>query len=222
MCKAKPPKFIIKLYTGHNTFWVKHTTHQNVESLRPTFLSKLDNIVNNNSIVNTKDAEFSTKWYVFLHFHNFTCVNNQCFNLQWKSILQSIFISLFHPYLFTKSSLQSPLTLPSSISQQFYTSFFVCTTIPTIYTKMFSLPQPLCQFRLPQGTKVLGGLLRTATFFFKVWTGLIITDSLSLRLWKLVYCRCRKPSNPPSLIPSASCHYFHTLITPPQVKQPVA
>ena len=82
MCKANPTKFITKLYTGHNTFWVEHTTHQNVESLRPTFLSKLDNIVNNNSIVNTKDAEFSTKWYVFLRFHNFTCANNQCFNLQ--------------------------------------------------------------------------------------------------------------------------------------------
>ena len=84
MCKANPTKFITKLYTGHNTFWVEHMTHQNVESLRPTFLSKLDNIVNNNSIVNTKDAEFSTKWYVFLRFHNFTCANNQCFNLQWK------------------------------------------------------------------------------------------------------------------------------------------
>ena len=139
-----------------------------------------------------------------------------------KTVLQLIFISLFHPYLFTKSSLQSPLILPSSISQQFYTSFFVCTTIPTNYTKMFSLPQPLCQFRLPQATKVLGGLLRTATFFLKVWTGLTITDSLSLRLWKLVYCRCGKPSNPPCIIPSASCLYFHTLITPPQVKQPVA
>ena len=62
MCKAKPIKFIIKLYTGYNTFWVKHATHQKVESLRATSNSKLDNMVNNNSIFYTKYFEFSTKW----------------------------------------------------------------------------------------------------------------------------------------------------------------
>ena len=46
-----------------------------------------------------------------------------------------IFTFLFHPYLFTKSSLQSPLTLPSSKPQQFFTSLFLRTIILTIYTK---------------------------------------------------------------------------------------
>ena len=62
MWKAKPIKFIIKLYPGYNTFWVKHATHQRDESLRATSYSKLDNMVDNNSISNTKYAEFSRKW----------------------------------------------------------------------------------------------------------------------------------------------------------------
>ena len=49
--------------------------------------------------------------------------------------LQSIFSSLFHPYLSTKSSLQSPLTLYSYITQQFFIPLFLRTTIMTIYTK---------------------------------------------------------------------------------------
>ena len=36
--------------------------HQKAESLRAASLSKLDNMVNNNSNFNTKRAEFSTKW----------------------------------------------------------------------------------------------------------------------------------------------------------------
>ena len=49
-----------KLYTDHDTLWVKHATLQKSESLRAVYLSKLDNMVNN-SIFNTKYAEFSTK-----------------------------------------------------------------------------------------------------------------------------------------------------------------
>ena len=60
--KAKPIKFIIKLYTGSNTFLVKHATHQKFEFLRAISLSKLDYMVNNNSTFNPKYAEFSTKW----------------------------------------------------------------------------------------------------------------------------------------------------------------
>ena len=46
-----------------------------------------------------------------------------------------IFTSLFHPYLSTKSSWQSPLTLPSSIPQLFFTNLFLRATIPTTYIK---------------------------------------------------------------------------------------
>ena len=58
-----------------------------------------------------------------------------------------------------------------------------------------------------------------STFFLKVWTmitGLTITDSLSLKLRKLEYCSCGKPSNPPSFIPSTYCHYFQTQVISPQ------
>ena len=55
-------KFIIKLYADFNTLWVKHATHLKAESLRTASLLKFDNTVNNNSIFNTKYAEFFTKW----------------------------------------------------------------------------------------------------------------------------------------------------------------
>ena len=51
MCHAKPIKFIVNLYTDRNIFRVKQVTHQKAESLRTTSLSKLDNMVNNNSIL---------------------------------------------------------------------------------------------------------------------------------------------------------------------------
>ena len=72
-----------------------------------------------------------------LNFHNRSCGYNQHCNRYQETVplLQSIFTSLFHPYLFTKSSLQSPLTLPSYIIQQFFTSVSLRATIPTIYTK---------------------------------------------------------------------------------------
>ena len=56
-------------------------------------------------------------------------------------------------------------------------------------------------------------------FFLKVWAmiaGLTISDSFSLRFRKLVYCRCGKLSNPPSLITSTYCHYLHILLIPRQ------
>ena len=66
-------KFIHKLYTDHNALWTKHATQQKAGSLRATSLSKLDNMVNNNSIFNTEYAEFFTKWLVLLDFRNPTC-----------------------------------------------------------------------------------------------------------------------------------------------------
>ena len=74
---------------------------------------------------------------MLLHFHNPSCGYNQRCNLSQETLplLQSILTSLFHPYLFTKSSLQFPLTLPSYITQQFFTSLFLRTIIPTTCTK---------------------------------------------------------------------------------------
>ena len=52
--QSKPIKSILKLYTDHNTLWIKHATHQKAESLRAASFSKFDNMVNNNFIFNEK------------------------------------------------------------------------------------------------------------------------------------------------------------------------
>ena len=97
-------------------------------------------MANSNSIFNTKYVELSTKWSMSLHFHNPTCAYNQRCNLSQEivSLLPPIFTSLFHPYLFTKLSLQSPLTLTVSKYQQFFTFLFLHTNVPTISTKHVS------------------------------------------------------------------------------------
>ena len=125
------------------------------------------------------------KLIVLLHFHSPDYAYNHLYNLHQKSVslLESIFISLFFPYLFTKSSLQSSLTFPSSIPQQFCISSFLRATIPTIYTKNNFLPQQFSQFRIHQGAMELGNSVRTDTglispFFLKVWT--VITGLTSV------------------------------------------
>ena len=196
ICKAKPIKFISKLYTDRKTLWVKHATHRKTKSLSASSLSNLDSMFNNNSIFNTKYVELSYK------------------------MLASPWFS--QPYLWIQPTLQSPSKIHTSTSFNFYLPIpplLVHKIILTITTNSFSLylssflpfsfcVQPsqqsapkiisLCQlfsqFRLSQGTRELGSLVSTDTvlispFFFKWWTmitGLIITDSLLLRLRKLV------------------------------------
>ena len=58
-----------------------------------------------------------------------------------KFFLHSTFISLFHPYFLTSSSLQFPLTLPY-LSNSSSPSFCVQPSRQSI-TKIFSLPQPI-------------------------------------------------------------------------------
>ena len=53
--------FFIRLYTDFNNLWVKHATHQKDDTLRAASLSELDYMANNNSVSNTKYAEFSIK-----------------------------------------------------------------------------------------------------------------------------------------------------------------
>ena len=48
-------------YIHINNLWVKHATYKKSEPLRAASLSNWDNTVNNNSIFNTKYAEFGTK-----------------------------------------------------------------------------------------------------------------------------------------------------------------
>ena len=64
ICEAKSIKFVIKLFTDHNTLLVKQAIHQKTESeyFRAASLSNLDKTVSNSSIFNTKHTEFSTRW----------------------------------------------------------------------------------------------------------------------------------------------------------------
>ena len=138
--QAKPIKFVVKLYLDHHNLGVKHPTDQNAESFRDGFLSKLANTVNNKSIFSTKYANILNKMVGAPSFSQpYLCIHQLLQSPPKISSppLQSIFTSLFHPYLFTKSSLQFPLTRPSSIPSEFFTSLFLHTIIPTIYTKIF-------------------------------------------------------------------------------------
>ena len=135
---------------------------------------------------------------MLLHFRNPIYANKRTYNLHQKSVslLQSIFTyftltcSQNHPYnphkysrfLYLRNI--SPLYFHEQPSQQ---------SAP----KIVSLPQPFIQFRLRQGTRKLGSIVETdivlvSHFFLKMFTvitGLEATDSLSLRLRKLVYYR---------------------------------
>ena len=142
-----------------------------------------------------------------------------------SSSLSANFTSLFHPYLFTKSSLQSLQTLYSYITQQLFTSLFLRKTIPTIYTKNIfptSKILPIQAASRGQGAREyyedwhcfnLSLLPQSMDNHSRAHSQSL---TLSLRLIKLVYCRCNKPSNPPSLIPSTYFHYFHIQLIPPQ------
>ena len=85
--------------------WVKYTSHQKVESLAATSLSNLDNMVNNNSIINTKCAEFCTKWLeqfnliftLLVHLTTPTISNKNLF-LHFNHFLSPYFC--IQPYLF--------------------------------------------------------------------------------------------------------------------------
>ena len=57
--QANPLKFFIKIYTDQKNIWTKHATYKNSESLRAVSLSKLDSMVNSNSIFNTKSAKMA-------------------------------------------------------------------------------------------------------------------------------------------------------------------
>ena len=90
------------------------THYPSKKSLRASSLSKLDNMVNSNSIFMRRCAKFSTKWFEILNFNKPTCIYKHPYNLHQKSIpsFQPIFTSLFsltcsenHPYNPHKHSL---------------------------------------------------------------------------------------------------------------------
>ena len=145
-------------------------------------------------------------------------------------LVQSIFASLFHIYFFTKSCLQSPLNLASSIPHQFFTSIFLGTTIPTIYTKNIfatSAVYPTKALSRDQGAQEScedWHCFNLSLLPQSMKTGLTITDSLSLRLRKLVYCssalQLEQKIIQSTLIPSTCFYYFIALAIPSQGHSP--
>ena len=115
--KENQSNILSKLYTGHNTLWVKHAANRKAESLRAV-LSKLDNTFNNNSIFNTKYTEFCTKWQVLLHFQSPICANN-------------------HPYIpkiHSSTSFKFHLPIPPLLVHKFI------LTIPTNTSFLYTSP----------------------------------------------------------------------------------
>ena len=129
---------------------------------------------------------------------------------------------LFHPYLFSKSSLQSTLTLPSYITQQFFTSLFLRANIPTIYTKNIF---PTSNIFPIQAASRDQGLRESCEdwqcFNLSVFSQSMDSDKRAYSQSLILYRSDSKnwyiaePSNPPSLILSIYFHYYDIQLTPP-------
>ena len=151
-------------------------------------------------------------------------------------LYSSLYYSLFHHYFLTKSSLQSPLILLPSIPQQLFTSLFLRTTIPVIYTKNISPTPDIKQSQTPlKDQGAMESCEEWPRFNLSLLPQSMDSDSRVYNQWFLVaqaqkvgvlqvvvsdedVCNWNsKPSNPPSLIPSLLyCHYFYTLLIPSQ------
>ena len=97
-----------------NMLSIKKLSHQRAASLL-----KLDNTVNNNSISNTKYAEFSINEEVFFSFSQLCAINSKLTS-QFSLPCSTINYSRIHP----------SLALPSSISQQYFTSLLLAYNHP--------------------------------------------------------------------------------------------
>ena len=103
-------EFIIKLYKNHSILWI--------------FKSRFSFKVRQHGQQQLY-LQYKACWIIYKMIrapHSPTCAYNHLYNLHQNSVslLEAIFTFLFHPYLFAKSSLQSPLRLPSSIPQQLF------------------------------------------------------------------------------------------------------
>ena len=122
--------------------------------------------------------------------------------------------SFSQPYLCIQPTVHSPPKTRSSTSDNFHLPtppllvhkiiLTIPTNIPFLCTSIFHLNFS-SPFFSPPYLNCFANLGYDTVLTSPLWTviiGLTITDSLSLRLRKLVYCRCGKSSNPPSLMPS--------------------
>ena len=136
--------------------------------LRAASLSNLDNTVINNSISNTKYAEFCTKQQVLLHFHSPNYAYNHLYNLDQKTVplLQSIFTFLFQGQFLPPYSTWSQNHIYNSHEHSlclylsnFAPPYFCVQPSQQSSPKLFFLSQPFSQFRLCQETTELGSFV---------------------------------------------------------------
>ena len=102
-------------------------------SLAATSLSKVDNMFNSKSIFNTKCAKFSTKWQAYLYIQ-------PPHNLHQKFVpsLQPTFTFPFHlPYTCSQNHPYGSHQYSLRLTQQFLSSHFLQTAIPTISSRSF-------------------------------------------------------------------------------------
>ena len=123
ICQAHPNKFSIKLYTDLNTLWVKHTTHQKVESLGTASLSKLDNTVNLTTFIQPYHTTFPK-----------TSTRNP-----------SLYLSQFSTPCSTLTCCKIILTIPINTpsfynSTNFHVPIFLHNHPNNLHQKFFSLP----------------------------------------------------------------------------------
>ena len=130
ICQAKPIKFFIKLYTDHNTLLVKLPAYQKTESFRAASLSKLDNTVNNNAMLNSLENGRCSFIFTTLYLPPLQSL---------PKIRSSISVNFPLP---TSPSFVHKIILAIQTNTPFYysttvfsPSFFLQTTIPKIYTQ---------------------------------------------------------------------------------------
>ena len=125
------------VYTDHYTLWVKYVAHQKTESLRAAFFQSLTtrSTATLSSLQSTLNSLQNGRCS-FIFRALFLQTTTPTFSPPKIRSSTSVNFHLpIHLCLFTNSSLQSPLTLPSSIPHQFLTFLVLHTNIPTIKTK---------------------------------------------------------------------------------------
>ena len=160
-----------------------------------------------------------------IHFNNLTCAYNHAKDLYQKSVSLLVHkIILITPA--NTPFLHTPVIL--------HLLTFACNLPNNLHQKCFLLLS-MSQFRLCQRTRKLGTLARTDTVLVpQLLPQSMDSDSRAHNHWLLIAqaqkigilqevvsdenaCnRNGKPSNPHSLIPSAYCHHFHSLLIPSQ------
>lgn len=127
--------------------------YQSVESLRPSSISKLDNM--HKATQCSIQSVLNSPQNVGLPVHATTCpICSKSSFLHFSQFLPPYFTL----HLFKKPLLQFPPTLSPSLTQHFWASFFYVLSSLNFPPKAISIPQPFSQFRLNQETNEKGRL----------------------------------------------------------------